>query len=924
MCEKSYYLSNGGGIKIKTLYKAIIFTMAIMFLAAPFALIAPAKVSAFGQNPDIWPFDETKLYLTDSGNSITDGKYTFEYHSPSLDLFKNEYTNTTDVIDTYNRLAEHDNTNRVYTLNQLFTDDDSLTCKTTGDNCKIAYALLIPFTDVAVDKLDHVEIYAGVFNHTLNSWITKDPSSLPAQSGWENAGFISIKNPENILLSNTIIDSGRFWGGIIQNNWESGRTVADALNKGWEIKLYFNGGELAARGAVGATAPENRYNAFTIGEGGMPKFLSTGKYKIVVDGTDKLQNCTAGNGSAGWCTMKWKGEIEFTLSKENGTAYYTITKNPAPTAVTTLNQKRTLTMDFNPDFNILVSEQLNSPFDDFFQNALQVMTEWTTKAIVIGGGWVNRILMYGNDIRGSGTDSLQTEWKAVRNITLSILTLGILIIAFANILNFDLEKYGLNKMIPKLVLGILGTYFSFFICAIILEVASALQTLLLNGHTIDMQKIGNIDFEGFRSGASVAAGMVVAETIFLILLLIIVAVAMLYLCLVLIVRVVVIWFLVALAPLAFMMNVLPFTEFLFKQWWSKFVKWVFMGPAIAFLLWLTSSFLVDGFGTSFNTSATANTYNSWIFLLMAAAGIVMSAAIPMMLGGDIFKAIQNAASKVAKGSKYVPGVGKAQRAIKNRLDLRRGARDQREKFAAQQAQAKIAQRGGLGRFATGMNRKQALGANQALISQRAKEIDDLNPDMNTARQNYMDAKNETERAAWGQHLTSKGWVDVENKAMLARVQEDMATHGSIKNNVLKEQSDVLSALVHSGVANDNTKELEPVFSAQAAKNPGNLKAAHIQNMTEEDIVALGTSKERMRAFVSGAGKREQALLLKRMGGLSSGNQAKVNDYMRTQADAEHVGMIKTLQGAEASIMASTKQGETPNIELQMKESKSYK
>ncbi len=797
-----------------------------MFLATPFALIAPAEVSAFGQNSDIWPFDETKLSLTDSGNSITDGSKVFKYHSPAVDPMQNVYGG-----GIYTRLSELDNENRVYTLDRLFTDDDSLSCKTTGDDCRIAYALLISFEDMKNNDLSNVEVYVATYNFTTDAWVTGG-----WQSGWESAGFVSVQNPQNTMLGATIVSAGRFWGGIIQDNWASGQTVAEAFNTGSGISLIYNGAELAKRAAGSATPPENRYMAFTIDDGDMPKVLSIGKYAIAVDAKDKFQDCTPGDPSAGVCSVRWTGRIEFELLNENGTAYYKIIKSTAPGIQ--LNTKKALTGDFNHDFDISVSENIVSPFDDFFENALQNMTEWTTKAIVIGGGWVNKILMYGNDIRGSGTDSLQKEWQAVRNITLSILTLGILIIAFANILNFDLEKYGLNKMIPKLVLGILGTYFSFFICAILLEVASALQNLLLSGNTLDMAKIGNIDFEGFRSGATGAAGMAVAETIFLILLLIIVVVAMLYLVIVLIVRVVVIWFLVALAPLAFMMNVLPFTEFLFKQWWSKFAKWVFMGPAIAFLLWLTNSFLVDGFGTSFSTSATANTYNSWIFLLMAAAGIVMSAAIPTMMGGDIFSAIKKAASvpkKAFEASKKVPVVGKVSRGISNRLDLRRGVRDQREKTSALLAQDKWAQKGWVGRRIAGTRKHEADQVREAAIGQMittrglAKKSDGDLMDLATSDMGIVGL-------AAARTVAARGRAVITDAPEAAAFHHHMSNDGVLTSSMFKDNAGAIASMETFGSPYPDAKGMS-AFKSISTKSPREWKREQVRLLSEKAKVA---------------------------------------------------------------------------------------
>lgn len=55
----------------------------------------------------------------------------------------------------------------------------------------------------------------------------------------------------------------------------------------------------------------------------------------------------------------------------------------------------------------------------------------------------------------------------------------------------------------------------------------------------------------------------------------------------LMVRVLAIWFLLILAPLAWFFWILPATSHLFTQWWKVFVKWVFFAPAVTFFIWLS-------------------------------------------------------------------------------------------------------------------------------------------------------------------------------------------------------------------------------------------------------------------------------------------------------------------------------------------------
>ena len=55
----------------------------------------------------------------------------------------------------------------------------------------------------------------------------------------------------------------------------------------------------------------------------------------------------------------------------------------------------------------------------------------------------------------------------------------------------------------------------------------------------------------------------------------------------LIVRIMAIWILLILAPLAWFFWILPATSQLFQRWWSNFIKWIFFAPAAVFFIWLS-------------------------------------------------------------------------------------------------------------------------------------------------------------------------------------------------------------------------------------------------------------------------------------------------------------------------------------------------
>jgi len=57
----------------------------------------------------------------------------------------------------------------------------------------------------------------------------------------------------------------------------------------------------------------------------------------------------------------------------------------------------------------------------------------------------------------------------------------------------------------------------------------------------------------------------------------------------LIVRILYIWFLLIIAPIAWMLWIMPDTSKYFSQWWNKFIQWSFFAPIYVFMIYLSLS-----------------------------------------------------------------------------------------------------------------------------------------------------------------------------------------------------------------------------------------------------------------------------------------------------------------------------------------------
>ncbi len=198
-------------------------------------------------------------------------------------------------------------------------------------------------------------------------------------------------------------------------------------------------------------------------------------------------------------------------------------------------------------------------------------------------------------------DAVNTAWVLVRDFANMGFMVVLLIIAFGTILG--LESYEWKKMLPKLVFSAVIVNFSRVICGALIDVSQILMNAFLNGiaataggNIITMFNLTSIkDLAGGVSandysqiGATFAACL--AAFVFSALIMVILGTFLLLL----VKRVVYLWVLIVISPLAFVLDVLPQTEDFSKKWWNKFNDHLVTGPVLLFFLWL--SLIIFGSG----------------------------------------------------------------------------------------------------------------------------------------------------------------------------------------------------------------------------------------------------------------------------------------------------------------------------------------
>ncbi|MDD3480921.1 MAG: hypothetical protein PHW75_01695 [Patescibacteria group bacterium] len=302
---------------------------------------------------------------------------------------------------------------------------------------------------------------------------------------------------------------------------------------------------------------------------------------------------------------------------------------------------------------INVTESHSNALTDALINSIKIIGNSINYFTTLVTGWINEVLVNTTDIDNT---VLKRISKDIRNITLSLLTLALLIIAFANILNIQIEQYGLTRIIPKLIIAAIMAYFSYLIALFLLNLMNAMQALMVSGvgannvadiaGTFNDTVVSNSPSGDFWNGFLKGVGFI-PQAIILIILALFMLLVVIWLLLILIVRKAVLMILVAIAPLAFLMNILPFTESYYKQWWARFWQWAFMGPAIVLMLYLSNEFMTIGFFGSID-SFEASAGETWVYLIVSAVLLFFAGYIPLIMGKEIYGGIKNIGQKAGQ------------------------------------------------------------------------------------------------------------------------------------------------------------------------------------------------------------------------------------------------------------------------------------
>jgi len=198
----------------------------------------------------------------------------------------------------------------------------------------------------------------------------------------------------------------------------------------------------------------------------------------------------------------------------------------------------------------------------------------------------NVLLSTVQSIKYTSSDAVNIGWPIVRDLSNMFIILGLVVIGLATILRF--RNYEAQKLLIPLIVAALLINFSLVICGVIIDVSNLAITSItknigggLAGYGKNIAKALNFFSTGILEDNFIATMLKASSLMFFNVVSLIIFT--LYFSLFLF-RVVALYILVILSPLAFVAYVFPFSKKFFSMWWNNFIQWCFIGlPAALFI-----------------------------------------------------------------------------------------------------------------------------------------------------------------------------------------------------------------------------------------------------------------------------------------------------------------------------------------------------
>lgn len=295
-------------------------------------------------------------------------------------------------------------------------------------------------------------------------------------------------------------------------------------------------------------------------------------------------------------------------------------------------------------------------------------------------GWAGSLFNYilspeFNQVPLTKSSFVVEAWTITRNFANMFFMLIMLAIAFATILRIDIAGMNIKKTLPRLIIAALLINFSRVIAGVIIDAGQIIMLTFTQGASqegnladflISQTKTGTLFaspgfMEGFASSSVTESLKAIASVWFSAAFIGFAAFIFFMLTIMLIVRVVALWLLIILAPIAWLAFIIPQGAGYWKQWWDMFLRQTFFGAIIAFFIFLSAKMAAnlsaiqqfkEEIGTDIDTSSKFLSNTSYILqyltiVIMLYLSYFVAKKVNSMGVNMTFKALSGAAA-VAK------------------------------------------------------------------------------------------------------------------------------------------------------------------------------------------------------------------------------------------------------------------------------------
>lgn len=308
----------------------------------------------------------------------------------------------------------------------------------------------------------------------------------------------------------------------------------------------------------------------------------------------------------------------------------------------------------------------------------------------------------GNYDYDSGTYKV---WDVMRGVANVLMIIVLLVIIFSQLTGVGIDNYGIKKMLPKLILMAVLINLSFLICVLVVDLSNILGHGLRDMFITIANVVYDGDAEGVLSqivgdlvglimaaatGVGAASGTILTVTslaggegagimivIVLVLALIGILAALLLFFAMLGARLIIIVMCIAIAPVAFVLYVLPNTQNLFKKWWDIFKVALIIYPICGALggvsILIKSMMFQNG------------TVEIWVAVVALILPFLVFFLLPMLLKNAISMLGQVGGALTSMGSKFMGNTRSAASAVQDSKRFKESMQYAQNSAAAEKA-----------------------------------------------------------------------------------------------------------------------------------------------------------------------------------------------------------------------------------------------